>query len=432
MFLSVTGYAMAGLFVLSGAPDLALTQAAVETLSTVVFVLVLRRLPEHFERQSSPRRRVVRLAIAGAVGVTVFVFALVAAGHRLTPPVSDEMIARSVPDGHGRNVVNVILVDFRGFDTLGEITVLAVACLGAAALARVGRRAGEPDGAPRPTNAGPPRLVFVDTSVRVVFHAVLLMSLWLLFAGHNQPGGGFVGGLLAGSAITLRYIAGGIDEVRGLSRFRPWTVLGAGILLAATTATIPLLLGNGVLEVGLASLDLPVVGAVTVSSALAFDTGVYLAVIGMVLMAFESFGDDPDGGRHMTVMLAAVAAALFAIGTYLLLQRKLSRIIIGLGLLTHGANLLLITGGSRGNPPIVGSEEGDGFADPMPQALALTAIVITFGVTILLLALAYRSWLLTADDEVQDDVGDRAVGRSDVVHDEVADQEKVIEREEAP
>ena len=158
VFLSVAGYAMAGLFVLSGAPDLALTQAAVETLSTVVFVLVLRRLPEHFERQSSPRRRVVRLAIAGAVGVTVFVFALVAAGHRLTPPVSDEMVARSVPDGHGRNVVNVILVDFRGFDTLGEITVLAVASIGAVALARVGRRAAEPDAGasaqPTPARAG--------------------------------------------------------------------------------------------------------------------------------------------------------------------------------------------------------------------------------------------------------------------------------------
>lgn len=293
VFLSVAGYAMAGLFVLSGAPDLALTQAAVETLSTVVFVLVLRRLPEHFERQSLSRRRVARLAIAGAVGITVFVFALVAAGYRLSPPVSDEMVARSVPDGHGRNVVNVILVDFRGFDTLGEITVLAVASIGAAALARVGRRNAESEGAPRPTNTGPPRLVFVDTSVRVVFHVVLLMSLWLLFAGHNQPGGGFVGGLLAGSAVTLRYMAGGIDEVRGLSRFRPWTVLGTGILLAAATATIPLLVGNGVLAVGLASLDLPLIGAVTVSSALAFDTGVYLAVVGMVLMAFESFGDDP-------------------------------------------------------------------------------------------------------------------------------------------
>ena len=134
----------------------------------------------------------------------------------------------------------------------------------------------------------------------------------------------------------------------------------------------------------------------------------------------------------MTVMLAGVAAALFGIGTYLVLQRKLSRIIIGLGLLTHGANVLLITAGRRGGPPIIGTGDESGFADPLPQALALTAIVITFGVTILLLALAYRSWLLTDDDEVQDDVADRAVSRADVVRDEVSDQEKVIEREEAP
>jgi multicomponent Na+:H+ antiporter subunit C len=133
----------------------------------------------------------------------------------------------------------------------------------------------------------------------------------------------------------------------------------------------------------------------------------------------------------MTVMLAAVAAALFGIGTYLLLQRKLSRIIIGLGLLTHGANVLLITAGRRGDPPIIGAGPTKSFADPLPQALALTAIVISFGVTTLLLALAYRSWLLTHDDEVQDDVGDRDIAKADVVHDEVADQETVIAREEA-
>jgi multicomponent Na+:H+ antiporter subunit C len=131
-------------------------------------------------------------------------------------------------------------------------------------------------------------------------------------------------------------------------------------------------------------------------------------------------------------MLAAVAAGLFSIGTYLLLQRKLSRIIIGLGLLTHGANILLITAGRSGDPPIVGTADSGDFADPLPQALALTAIVITFGVTILLLALAYRSWLLTDDDEVQDDVGDRAVAGTDVVEEEVADQEKVIAHEETP
>ena len=134
----------------------------------------------------------------------------------------------------------------------------------------------------------------------------------------------------------------------------------------------------------------------------------------------------------MTILFAAAAAALFTLGTYLVLQRKLSRIIIGLGLLTHGANVLLVTAGRRGRPPLVATGEASEFADPLPQALALTAIVITFGVTTLLLALAYRSWLLTDDDEVQDDVADRTVARADVVHDEVFDQQKVIAREEAP
>jgi len=134
----------------------------------------------------------------------------------------------------------------------------------------------------------------------------------------------------------------------------------------------------------------------------------------------------------VTIVLAATAAVLFGLGTYLLLQRTLSRIIIGLGLLTHGANVLLITAGNRGGPPIIGVGVESSIADPLPQALALTAIVITFGVTSLLLALTYRSWLLTEDDEVQDDVGDRAVARSDVVHDEVADQQQVFAREDAP
>jgi multicomponent Na+:H+ antiporter subunit C len=125
----------------------------------------------------------------------------------------------------------------------------------------------------------------------------------------------------------------------------------------------------------------------------------------------------------MTVLVAATAAALFAIGTYLVLQRKLSRIIVGLGLLTHGANLLLITSGRRGTPPLIGSGDPAGFSDPLPQALALTAIVITFAVTTLLLAFAYRSWLLTDDDEVPDDVGDRDVARAAVLEEEIHDQE---------
>lgn len=128
----------------------------------------------------------------------------------------------------------------------------------------------------------------------------------------------------------------------------------------------------------------------------------------------------------MTVLLAATAATLFAVGTYLVLQRKLSRIIIGLGLLTHGANLLLIGSGRRGDPPIIGSGPATTFSDPLPQALALTAIVITFAVTALLLALAYRSWMLTHDDEVEDDIGDRDVARALVLQEEIQDQETAM------
>ena len=107
--------------------------------------------------------------------------------------------------------------------------------------------------------------------------------------------------------------------------------------------------------------------------------------------------------------MAFTAAVLFGVGTYLVLQRKLSRMIIGLGLISHGANVVFVTATRRGDPPIVGTGDRRSFADPVPQSLVLTAIVISFGVTALLLALAYRSWMLTHDDDVTDDVEDRAV-----------------------
>ena len=114
----------------------------------------------------------------------------------------------------------------------------------------------------------------------------------------------------------------------------------------------------------------------------------------------------------MSVLLVVTAAVLVACGTFLVLGRQLSRIVIGIGLIGHGVNVLLIlSGGDGGTPAFVGGDP-DGFADPLPQALVLTAIVITFGVIAFLLALAYRSWLVTADDEVEDDVEDRRIARA--------------------
>ena len=135
----------------------------------------------------------------------------------------------------------------------------------------------------------------------------------------------------------------------------------------------------------------------------------------------------------MSILLALTAAALFGIGTYLVLQRKLSRIIIGLGLMSHGGNVLLMAAGRRGVEPLIGAAKQSEMADPLPQALALTAIVITFGVTAFLLAMAFRSWQLTNDDEVENDATDVLVAHGVIKPKEVIDEqlaEDEIEREQ--
>ena len=140
LLLGVVGYGMALLFVVQGAPDLALTQLVVETLSVVVFLLVLRQLPDRFERRAPAVGQPYRVAVSAAVGVFVVVMAIAAAGARTADPVSREMSEQALPEGDGRNVVNVILVDIRGLDTLGEVSVLVAAGIGIAALARAGQR----------------------------------------------------------------------------------------------------------------------------------------------------------------------------------------------------------------------------------------------------------------------------------------------------
>jgi multicomponent Na+:H+ antiporter subunit C len=131
----------------------------------------------------------------------------------------------------------------------------------------------------------------------------------------------------------------------------------------------------------------------------------------------------------MSVLVAFVAAVLVGCGTWLLLQRRLSRIIIGVGLLGHSANLLLlVSGGRRGVSPLIGTADEADFSDPLPQALALTAIVITFGVTTFLLALGYRAWQLNHDDVVEDDLEDRYIARNRQIDPDVADE---IEAERA-
>lgn len=138
------------------------------------------------------------------------------------------------------------------------------------------------------------RMVFLDESVAVIFHAVLMASLWLLFVGHNQPGGGFVGGLVAGAAISLRFLAGGVEEVRSLTRFAPWTILGFGIAVSIGTAIAPMFAGRQILTAMGTELHLGPLGDAYLSTTLAFDAGVYAVVVGLVFMVFEAFAELPE------------------------------------------------------------------------------------------------------------------------------------------
>ncbi|MBN2621878.1 MAG: hypothetical protein JXA83_00860 [Acidimicrobiales bacterium] len=142
------------------------------------------------------------------------------------------------------------------------------------------------------------RSPIMDTIADLVFHSAIVLSLYFLFAGHNQPGGGFVGGLVAAAAVVVYYVAGGMDEVRDLSRFRPWTILGGGLVLASLAALVPLVAGDALLQSDYVEGDLPVLGHVKLTSTLLFDSGVYAVVVGLVLMVFEGLGDEPEAEDH--------------------------------------------------------------------------------------------------------------------------------------
>lgn len=138
------------------------------------------------------------------------------------------------------------------------------------------------------------RSVVLETAVRLVFHTVLVFSLYLLFAGHNQPGGGFVGGLVAGAAFVLRYVAGGRAALKAAVPIDPGVPVGAGLALAAGTGMAAWLFGGQFLESGKVELELPLLGLLKVTSALPFDTGVYLVVVGLVLAVLRTLGAEAE------------------------------------------------------------------------------------------------------------------------------------------
>ncbi len=138
------------------------------------------------------------------------------------------------------------------------------------------------------------RSMILDVCVQAEFHTLLLISLFMLFSGHNQPGGGFPGGLVAASAFCLRYVAGGRKELDRSVIVAPTTVMGVGLLLAISTGVISLILGHAFLETAILHVDVPFIGSVHTSSVLFFDTGVYLVVLGMVVLLLQELGSPKD------------------------------------------------------------------------------------------------------------------------------------------
>jgi len=318
LLVGVTGYGCGAIFAFHGAPDLALTQFLVETLTLVAFVLVLRTLPAETSRAENTRFRVPRAALAVAVGATVTTLAAFAMAARTGRPIAELLPEAAYVLGHGSNTVNVILVDIRAWDTMGEVSVLLVAATGVASMVFRSRRFGA---APRVSDAGQPdigrlptsfntspaagdiiwlrgsglrdprhRSLVLEVATRLIFPVMMVLSAYFFFAGHNVPGGGFAGGLMAGLALVLRYLAGGRYELGETLPLDAGKILGAGLTLAAGTAAASLFLGAPVLSSALIQVDLPVLGTVKFVTALFFDLGVYLIVVGLVLDVLRSLG----------------------------------------------------------------------------------------------------------------------------------------------
>ena len=278
--LGAVGYGVAVMFLSFGAPDLAMTQFSVETLTVLIYVLVFR----HFRGlgELSPRLVLARDALIAAGGGTFIGGLLLSVATTETAPQLREYFAEFGPTlGLGRNIVNVILVDFRAFDTLGEITVLATAAIGVRGLLRIaanGRLDHEPV---QPVNSP-----IFRTAARLLMPLLLLFSVFLLLRGHNEPGGGFVGGLIAAAAFALYGIAFGVQRARQALLVRPLTLLGAGLLIALLSGLPAVLRGRPFLAALWAS------GPVAVGTPGLFDVGVFMVVAGVVLMMIFSLAEE--------------------------------------------------------------------------------------------------------------------------------------------
>jgi multicomponent Na+:H+ antiporter subunit A len=321
LLVGVTGYGTALLFLMHGAADLGLTQVLVETVTLVVFLLIVRKLPRYFTERPLRSSRWLRLAVAVPVGAVAAGIVYLAAGARTATPVSAALPAAAYEFGYGKNIVNVILVDTRAWDTFGEISVLVIAATGVASLIFLRNRPANlqrvsvtsVDRRSNPWLLGSlerpkaDRSLVFEVGTRLLFGVTMVVAVYLLFAGHNAPGGGFAGGLVAGMGLMLRYLAAGREELNEAAPIDAGVLLGAGLSIAALAAVSPVAFGGKVLQSydmhitipWLDTLNTPfgpftLLGDVHIVSSALFDIGVFLVVIGVVLDLVRSVGSGID------------------------------------------------------------------------------------------------------------------------------------------
>jgi multicomponent K+:H+ antiporter subunit A len=292
--IGVVGLVVSLAFVKFSAPDLALTQLSVEIVTIVLLLLALYFLPQHGAAEKDLGRvwRDGVIALAAGAGTAALAWAV------LTRPydtIAGYYLANSVPGGGGSNVVNVILVDFRGYDTLGEITVLALAGLGIVAMLQNLHL-------PAPAQDGSGRLWDADTHptimatlTQILLPLALLVAVFILLRGHNQPGGGFIAGLITAVALIVQYLANGTHWTHQRMPSDSHPLIAWGLAIAAGTGLASWWFGAPFLTSTYGHLNWPIVGEFELASAMAFDLGVFLVVVGATLMILLNLG-----GLHHT------------------------------------------------------------------------------------------------------------------------------------
>ena len=291
MLVGVVGLIVSVGFLYLSAPDLALTQISVEVGTVILILLALYFIPKQSLVEASMPRlwRDGALAVAVGAGVGGLSYAMMTRGFET---LSGFYLEQSVPGGGGTNVVNVILVDFRGFDTFGEIIVLGIAALTIFALldgavrGNAGRRlsAWVPD---MPVSADRHPMMMV-VATRVMLPLALLVGVYIFLRGHNQPGGGFIAALVVSIALIMQYMASGFGWAAQRMRIDYHAMIGAGVLIAAATGILSMSLGYPFLTSAFTHLHWPIVGEFEIASAMSFDAGVFLTVVGAVMLALAN------------------------------------------------------------------------------------------------------------------------------------------------